>query len=387
MSGRVGGGAAAVGAPTGALVGAPATRAAALVGAPATRAAAVSTGADRETGWVGTTPGTTHGTTPGTAGGAVGIADYGPPHSATPGGQPRERLRGYLEVGLASLANGSIGVMVTYADMPATMLLCLRMAFAAAALGIVVLISGSWRDLRSPGAPLRLLGISVSLALNLILYFLAIRYTGVAIAIFLWYLAPVYLAFVAPRILREPTDRIVYVALAIGLAGMAVILVPGLLLEGTQLSAAGLFYGWAAGVMYAVYLLFAKSLRGRHVRSAAVVFTQSAFTTAAMLVPGLLAVGATHYHFSSRDLFIAALLGLVTTAFSFRIFMDGLRYIRVQHASIIAYIEPVSAPLYALVFLSQIPSGWTIVGGALIVAAGMLVVLYGREQLEPELLG
>ena len=30
-----------------------------------------------------------------------------------PGGQSPERLRGYLEVGLASLANGSIGVMVT----------------------------------------------------------------------------------------------------------------------------------------------------------------------------------------------------------------------------------------------------------------------------------
>ena len=307
--------------------------------------------------------------------------------AAAPGGQPRERLRGYLEVGLASLANGSIGVMVTYADMPATMLLCLRMAFAAAALGIVVLVSGSWRDLRSPGAPIRLLGISVSLAFNLIMYFLAIRSTGVAVAIFLSYLAPVYLAFVAPRILHEATDRIVYVALAIGLAGMAVILVPGLLLEGTRLSAAGLFYGWAAGASYAVYLLFAKSLRGRHVRSTAVVFTQSAFTAAVMLVPGLLAVSAAHYHYSSTDLLMAALLGLLTTAFSFSIFMDGLRYIRVQHASIVAYLEPVSAPIYAFVFLSQVPSGWTVAGGAMIVVAGILVVLYGREQVEPELLG
>ena len=79
-------------------------------------------------------------------------------------------------------------------------------SFAAAALGMVVLATGSWRDLRTPGAPLRVLGISVALALNLILYFLAIRYTGVAVAIFLSYLAPVYLAFVAPRILKE-TDR------------------------------------------------------------------------------------------------------------------------------------------------------------------------------------
>jgi drug/metabolite transporter (DMT)-like permease len=306
--------------------------------------------------------------------------------AASPAAQP-ERLRGYLEVGLASLANGSIGVMVTYADMPTTMLLCLRMAFAAAVLGIVVLISGSWRDLLSPGAPLRLLGISAALALNLMCYFLAIRSTGVAVAIFLSYLAPLYLAFVAPRVLHEATDRIVYVALGVGLAGMALILVPGLLLEGTKLTAAGLFYGWAAGAMYAVYLLFAKSLRGHHVRSTAVVFTQSAFTAAVMLVPGLLAVRAAGYHYSGVDVLISAVLGLLNTAFAFSLFMNGLRYMRVQHASIIAYIEPVSAPLYALVFLSQIPSGWTVAGGALIVAAGILVVLYGREDAEPELVG
>jgi drug/metabolite transporter (DMT)-like permease len=308
------------------------------------------------------------------------------PAAGPPATQP-ERLRGYLEVGLASLANGSIGVMVAYADMPAAMLLCLRMAFAAAALGVVVVLSGSWRGLRSPGAPLRLLGISASLALNLILYFVAVRSSGVAVAIFLSYLAPVYLAFVAPRVLHEATDRIVYVALAVGLAGMAVILVPGLLLAGAKLSAGGLFCGWAAGVMYAVYLLFAKSLRGRRVRSTAVVFTQSAFTAAVMLLPGLFAVSAVHYQYSARDLTLAALLGLLTTAISFSIFMDGLRYVRVQHASIVAYLEPVSAPLYALLFLSQVPSGWTVAGGAMIVAAGILVVLYGREEAEPGLPG
>jgi drug/metabolite transporter (DMT)-like permease len=171
----------------------------------------------------------------------------------------------------------------------------------------------------------------------------------------------------------------------IGLAGMALILVPGLLLEGVKLSSTGLLCAWGAGVMYAVYLLFAKSLRGLGVRSTPVVFAQSAFTAGAMLVPGLLAVSAAHYHYTGIDLLMAALLGLVTTAFSFSVFMDGLHYIRVQHASIIAYVEPVSAPLYALVLLGQVPSAWTIAGGALIVAAGMLVVLYARGEpgLEP----
>jgi drug/metabolite transporter (DMT)-like permease len=197
----------------------------------------------------------------------------------------------------------------------------------------------------------------------------------------------VYLAFLAPRILKEKTEPVVYLALAIGLAGMALILVPGLLLEGVKLSASGLLYAWGAGVMYAVYLLFAKSLRGLAVRSTPVVFTQSAFTAAVMLVPGLLAVGGADYRFSATDLLMAALLGLVTTAFSFSLFMDGLHYIRVQHAGIIAYVEPVSAPLYALVFLGQVPSSWTVAGGALIVAAGILVVLYARGEPELEPLG
>ena len=307
---------------------------------------------------------------------------------AAPGAtEQQERLRGYVEVALASIANGSIGVMVTYAEMPATMLLCLRMVFAAAALGIVVVALGSWRDLRLPGAPVRVLAISACLALNLILYFLAIRYAGVAVAIFLSYLAPVYLAFIAPRVLHESTERIVYVAVAIGLAGMALILVPGLLLEGVDLEPKGLLCGLGAGIMYALYLLIAKSLRARHVRSTAVVFAQSAFTAVVMLVPGLLAVSAAHYAYSGRDLLMAALLGLVTTAFSFSLFMDGLHYVRVQHASIIAYLEPLSAPLYALVFLGQVPSAWTIAGGALIVGAGILVVLYGRGEIEPELVG
>ena len=297
------------------------------------------------------------------------------------------RLRGYAEVAVASLANGAIGVMVSAAAMPVTMLLVLRMAFAAAALAVVLAVTRGWRDLARPGVWPRLAGISAALTLNLLCYFLAIRATGVAVAIFLSYLAPVYLAAVAPRLLGERTERVVWAALAVGLAGMGLILVPGLLLEGARLSAGGLLFAWLAGVMYAVYLLFAKSLRARGVRSTAVVTVQSAVVAAVLLGPGLLSVGRAGYAWSGRDVLLGALLGLLTTAFSFSVFMDGLHYVRVQHASIIAYLEPVSAPLYALALLGQRPSAWTVAGGALIVAAGILVVTRSREEAGLEPLG
>ena len=78
-------------------------------------------------------------------------------------------------------------------------------------------------------------------------YFIAIRETGVAVAIFLSYLAPLYVAFVAPHLeggrtersgLRRPRPS--------ALAGMALILVPGLSGEGVRLTASGLLFALAA---------------------------------------------------------------------------------------------------------------------------------------------
>ena len=78
---------------------------------------------------------------------------------------------------------------------------------------------------------------------------------------------------------------------------------------------------------------------------------------------------------------------MVCTALTFSLVMDGMQFIKVQHAAIMGYIEPVSAPLYALVILSQVPSWWTVAGGALIIGAGVIVVRYGAAEAEAELPG
>ena len=311
-------------------------------------------------------------TAPGGAHEAAPLAQAG----GAPGDGRPGRLRGYLQTGGASVVNGSIGTMVSYATMPASMLLVVRMAFATVALGVVVLPRGLLRELRRPGVPLRVVGISATLAANLLLYFLAIRATGVSVAIFLSYLAPVYLAVVAPLVFHERTERAVYAALAVGLGGMALILVPGL--AEAQLSTLGLLYAWGAGVMYAVYLLFAKSLQRRRVPSTAIVFVQSAFTALVVLPLGLYEVVG-RYTPTATDLVMGLLLGVVTTAFSFSLFMHGLRHIKVQHAPIMGYLEPVSAPVYAFIFLGERPGLWTLAGGALIIVSGLLVVAFGGE--------
>jgi drug/metabolite transporter (DMT)-like permease len=293
---------------------------------------------------------------------------------------PRHASRGYAEVLSAALINGAIGTMVSYATMPASMLVALRMLFGSVALGIVVGARRDWKTIFKPGARIRLSIAGAALALNLLSYFIAIRETGVAVAIFLSYLAPVYVALVAPRIVGGRTERVVFVALGVALAGMALILVPGLAGEGMHLTAKGLFFAVVAGLMYSVYLIVGKQLRDRQVHSTTIVFSMCVISVVLLTPLGL--AQSSIADFTGRNLLMAALLGVLTTALSFSLIMDGMHHIPVQHASIMGYLEPVSAPVYALVLLSQVPSSWTVAGGALIIAAGVLVMYFGKAEQE-----
>ncbi len=192
------------------------------------------------------------------------------------------------------------------------------------------------------GTTIRLLVCGVALALNLLSYFIAIRQTGVAIAIFLSYLAPVYVAFVAPYLEGGRTEKAVYVALAVGLGGMALILVPGLTGNGLQLTAYGLFFAVIAGAMYSVYLIGGKQLRHRGVHATTIVFAMCAMAVVLLVPLGLTQSSASD--FTPRNIIVAAVLGVVCTALTFSLIMDGMHFIKVQHSAIMGYLEPVTAP-------------------------------------------
>ena len=297
-----------------------------------------------------------------------------------------QRLRGYGETLGACLINGSIGVFVTYSSMPATLLVAVRMVFAGIVLGLVVAARRDWKALFADrGTTIRLVVCGLALAANLVSYFIAIRQTGVAVAIFLSYLAPLYVAFIAPHLEGGRTEGAVYAALGVGLAGMALILVPGLTGESVKLTPHGLFFAVFAGVMYTVYLIGGKQLRRRNVHATTIVFAMALLAAVVLLPLGLLQ--STAAEFTVRNFAIAAFLGIVCTALTFSLVMDGMHFIKVQHSAIMGYVEPVSAPVYALLILGQVPSVWTIAGGALIIGAGVIVVRYGAAEIEPELPG
>ena len=218
---------------------------------------------------------------------------------------------------------------------------------------------------------------------SLLCYFLAIRYTGVAVATFFLFMQPVWVALLAPRLLKAPTEQLVYLSLGVALGGLGVIIVPSLVGSGATFSAIGVALGLSSGVLYAFFQLLVKSLT-TELESTTIVTVECTLDAIVILPLALWQVFAAGTTLTSRDLVAAAILGLVCTAIAYTMWVEGVARIRVQHSSILGFLTPVVAPLFAWVLLGESITLATAIGGCLIVAAGVLVVVFGRAEGELE---
>jgi drug/metabolite transporter (DMT)-like permease len=265
--------------------------------------------------------------------------------------------------------------------MPASLLLLCRMALAGLVLGPYFLLTGGVAEVRRSGRFWRLVLIGVMVAFELLFYFASIRLANVAIGIALEYMAPVYIALAAPWILNTRRERSDMVAVAVAAVGMVLIVAPSLALGDSHNLAPGVACGVAAGLFYATALMLMKSV-GDAIRG--ITFTLFFCVCTTLLIAPLAAwqTVAGHYRPTWTDLAIVAVMGLVYTALCFSLFTDGLRFVRIEHAGILGYLEPVTAPLWALLLVGERPPLTTWLGGALIIAAGIFAIALGRAETE-----
>jgi drug/metabolite transporter (DMT)-like permease len=288
--------------------------------------------------------------------------------------------RGYLMVSASYVLLGFLGVIVTWMDAPESMVVVLRMGIAAVLLGILVVRPRFWREVRMTGILKWLLIMAVFDAGAMLALFVTIRLTSVAIGMFLFFLSPLWVALLAPVVLRQQTDRIVWPAMAIAMGGLVFILAPPVIGKTMKLSVMGIVVGVLSGMLFAGFTMVVKHLRDRGLRAMTIVFAESALD-ALLLMP--LAVWQTWVVGSGltlNDLIGGLVLGLVCTAFAYMLWTEGMALIPVQHVTILGYIQPMAASLYAFFLLGQVPSAWVIGGGVLILFSGVLIVWKGQSR-------
>ncbi|HMK92106.1 MAG TPA: DMT family transporter [Thermoleophilia bacterium] len=293
---------------------------------------------------------------------------------------PRRDRLGYALATVSFLIWGSIGVLVRMTDMPASALIVARMSIAAAVVALLFARRPMLAELRDLKVARLLLVMGAFSAATLLMFFIALRLTDVAIAMFLLFTGPVYVALLAPRLLGQRADRVVYPAVAVAVAGMAVMLLPGLV-GAHKLSTIGVLCALATGLTYTGYALSTKLLT-RTTRSVTIALSEMVLDTVILLPLAVWQLHASDFSMTLHDLWVVLVLALVCTAAPYVMFVESIRRIRVEHASILGYLEPVSAPFYALLLLGETTAATTIAGGVLIVAAGVLVVVFGSPEAE-----
>ena len=292
---------------------------------------------------------------------------------------PAERhpsgLRGIAQVNLAVLFFGLAGVLGKLSGLPSPLIVLGRVVFAGAALLVAACVFKL--PLRAKSARHRavLVAQGALLALHWTAFFQAINVSSVAIGLLSFSTFPLFTAALEPVVLRRRASALQVIAALLVLPGV-ILLVPAFSL--TNRTTDGVFWGVLAGATFALLSVTNRWL-GQTYPSLMISLYQDG-VAALVLLPTLLVVPLGNL-FSPRDLAILLALGVLCTALAHTLFIEGMRGVTAQLASLIAALEPVWGILFALLMLHEIPTSRTLLGGAIILCATLLPTLGRRKGL------
>ena len=204
---------------------------------------------------------------------------------------------------------------------------------------------------------------SILYAALLILFVVATKLTTAANAIFLQYTAPVYVLILEPLFYKEKFRSRDFVTVAACIAGMSLFFVGKL--RPQDLS--GNLFALASGICFALFFLLLRHAKARQVNRATSAIYGNLIV---VLICAPAFFGALKQGISAADFARIAYLGIVQIGFAYLLFTLAMaRGVRSLDAGIIGYIEPVLNPIWVFLFIGERPSGWAIIGGAIIIAS------------------
>ncbi|MGM0370562.1 MAG: DMT family transporter [Bacillota bacterium] len=271
---------------------------------------------------------------------------------------------GYLYIILAMITWGSIGLIVRFIPLPAQLIVFYRVLFAFVFLLLLVLNTRELKVEQLFKNKLLLVATGFALTINWILFFKAIKLTTIANATLAYYTAPIIATILSVLFLDENLTKKNIVALLLSFTGIIIISdVSNLSFVGLE----GIFYGLLAAFFYAAFMVLNKFWGAISAR----------VLTLGQTGIGILILLPLVYQYpqpTGRSWLLLIILGIIHTAGALVLYVKGLSWTKVQDVGILSYIDPISAIFLAAIFLGEIPSGMTIVGGSLILLGCYLVL-------------
>jgi drug/metabolite transporter (DMT)-like permease len=270
--------------------------------------------------------------------------------------------RAALGVTAVAAAWGLIGIFVRQVPLPALAIVAARCWFATVTIAVV-----NRAEVRRSGVrlarPLLVVALGAGLAVHWGFLVAAQQRVPVGTVLLITYLAPVLVAVLAPVVLHEHVPRTTYVAALVAFVGV------GLLARPEGGNSVGLAFAVASGVTYAFLTLFSKKALGS--LSGASLAAWQLGVAGLVLVPFVL--DAPWAELGWDWLWLVG-VGVVLTGLLGPVYLRLLHHLPAATVSTLTYVEAVSAVLLGWLFLGEQPTAMVVVGGALVVGAGIMVI-------------
>jgi drug/metabolite transporter (DMT)-like permease len=183
------------------------------------------------------------------------------------------------------------------------------------------------------------------------------------------------LALVAPLVLPERWSPVVLLSAAIGALGIALIALDA---DSGSASAWAVAAGLGSAATYAALVVLSKRLLLAATPPLTIAFWDC-FVGALLIAPALLVIDRI-VPADAAEWGAVLALGVLLTGVSTLIYATLLRHVTAQTAGVLTFLEPVAGVLLAWALISEEPGAATLAGGALVLAAGLAVVLLGPGE-------
>ena len=280
-------------------------------------------------------------------------------------------MKAELKLSLAMLIYGSIGIFVSNIDLPSTHVVFARAFIASLALIAFCLIRDKGKITKiSAKAVVSLLILGGLIGLNWLLLFEAYKYVSVSIATVIYYLEPAFMIILSRVFLKEKLTWPKTVGVCAAIIGMC--LINGLAIAGDN-PIKGFIYALGSAVAYTVIIFLNKALKYLDEIDGVLTTTYQMIGAAVTMGIYVAFAGFDAYRgMDARSMVLLAILALVHTAFSYCLHFSAIPDLSAQTMGVLSYIDPLSALIFAAVFLNERLGLWQIVGAVLILGGAVV---------------
>lgn len=268
-----------------------------------------------------------------------------------------------------------------------TLAIVLRSVVGLPLLLTMVYFESGLRSLRTSNWRLLILR-GLILLVSYTTYYLAFPTLPLAEAIALFFTAPIFVTLLAALMLREKVSLRSWIAVAMGFAGVLIILQPG-----TSLFRPAALLSLFSAAAYALSMILARRFGTQDSTTVMAFYVNAVYMFVAAVMAfvfhmaGITTTGDLTFDFlvrpwampGLRDFLLLGLCGLIAAA-GMALLTHAYRSAKANLVTVFEYTGMLWVPLWGFLLFNEVPRTSTLVGTAIIIAAGVFAVQSSRRS-------